>query len=59
MSLAMVVLCLCFTYLSSSPYLDGLVDKAKVEEAEARAYDLEQLVSHSHSLTQYMIGGYE
>ncbi len=50
---------LCFTYLSSSPYLDGLVDKAKVEEAEARAYDLEQLVSHSHSLTQYMMGGYE
>ena len=27
------------------PLIEGLVDKAKVEEAEARAYDLEQLVS--------------
>ena len=36
------------------PSLDGLVDKAKVEESEARAYDLEQLVSHSHSFVHSM-----
>ena len=27
------------------PLIEGLVDKARVEEAEGRAYDLEQLVS--------------
>ena len=45
-----------FSSLSASP--EGLVDKARVEEAEFRADDLERIVSATQSTPQYSIPQY-